>query len=50
MGSTQSGCPCIKDLSKAKGVCSMEEQQEWEALSLRILVPKICLKSKVYVI
>ena len=50
MGGTRSGYPCIKDLSKAKGVCSMEEQQEWEALSLSILVSKTCLKSKVYVI
>ena len=50
MGGTQSKHPGIKDLSQVKGVCYMEEQQEWEALSLSILVSKTCLKSKVYVI
>ena len=50
MGGTQSKYPGIKDLSQVKGVCSMEEQQEWEALSLNILVSKTCLKRKVFVI
>ena len=50
MGGTQSKHPGIKDLSKAKGVCYMVEQEEWETLSLSILVSKTCLKSKVFVI
>ena len=50
MGDTQSKYPGIKDVSQVKGVCYMEEQQEWEALSLSIPVSKTCLKSKVCVI
>ena len=43
MGGTQSKHPGIKDLSQVKGVCYTEEQQEWKALSLSILVSKTCL-------
>ena len=39
MEDTQSKYPGIKDLSQVKGVCYMDEQQEWsEAVSLSILV------------
>ena len=46
MEGTQSKYPGIKNLSQVKGVCYMKEQQEWEALSLGVLVSKTCLKRK----